>query len=104
MAITTAWGEVITVSMEIGLISYEFTLDDATLGRLDGAGRLDGSLEGVDVSEFCVDVSISRGRNDQTNANFNTGVASITLLNRDRRFDPNNTSSPYWDSTLNADG
>lgn len=104
MAITTAWGEEITVSMEIGFITYQFTLDDATLGRLDGAGRLDGSLEGVDVSEYCLDVSISRGRNDQTNANFNTGVASITLLNRDRRFDPNNTSSPYWDSTLNKSG
>tara|TARA_R110000868_G_C10935976_1_gene766696 strand:- start:1479 stop:2768 length:1290 start_codon:yes stop_codon:yes gene_type:complete len=104
MAVEMAWGETITVSLGIGLISYEFTLDDLTLGRLNGAGRLDGSFEGVDVTQYCQKIEINRGRNDQTNSNFNTGVATLVLLNNDRRFDPNNTDSPYWNESLGRSG
>jgi hypothetical protein len=103
MATTMAWGEEIQVFMELGFLVNFFTLDDATLGVLDGEGRLDGTLIGDDVSEYVQDISISRGRSDQLQV-FNAGTASITLLNNDRRFDPINESSPYWNDSTNKSG
>jgi hypothetical protein len=64
---------------------------------------LDGNLEGVDITEYCQEVSISRGRQDQF-AQFNAGQCSITLLNNDRRFDPINTDSPYYDVAAGRSG
>jgi len=50
----------------------------------------------VDITEFVTGISISRGRTDQLQQ-FNAGTVSITLNNSDRRFDPINESSPYFD-------
>jgi hypothetical protein len=99
---TMAWGENIQIFMELGFPVNPFTLDDAALGVLD-ADYLDGTLIGDDVSPYAQDISISRGRSDQLQ-NFNAGTCSVRLLNRDRRFDPINTSSPYWNSTLGVSG
>ena len=104
MATTLASGEQITVLAEVGFITNEFVLDDAEAGVLDNTQYvLDGNLEGVDITEYCQEVSISRGRQDQF-AQFNAGQCSITLLNNDRRFDPINTDSPYYDVAAGRSG
>jgi hypothetical protein len=99
---TMAWGENIQIFMELGFPVNSFTLDDAVLGVLD-EDYLDGTLIGDDVSAYAQDISISRGRSDQLQ-NFSAGTFSVRLLNRDRRFDPINQSSPYWNSTLGVSG
>ena len=103
MATTTAWGETLTVLMELGFPVNYFTLDDPTLGVLNGEGRLDGTLLGDDVAEYTQQISVNRGRQDQLAA-FSAGTCAITLLNNGRRFDPTNESSPYWDVTLQQSG
>jgi hypothetical protein len=100
---TFPWGENAVVLMELGFLVNKFVLDDATYGKLDGIGVLDGTLLGDDVSSYCREISISRGRSDQLQA-VSAGTATFTLVNNDRRFDPINTSSPYWDSTNNRSG
>lgn len=102
MATTMPWGEEITVLMELGFLVNGFTLDSAELGVLD-TGVLDGTLEGDDVSEFCQDIRITRGRPDQLQQ-FNAGTCTINLNNNDRRFDPINEDSPYWNPTTNKSG
>ena len=97
-----AWGEDIQIFMELGFPVNPFTLDDTALGVLD-EDYLDGTLIGDDVSAYAQEMSISRGRSDQLQ-NFNAGTFTVRLLNRDRRFDPINTSSPYWNSTLGVSG
>lgn len=100
MPTTLGWGEEVTVLMELGFPVKEFILDTATL---DGDFYLDGTLEGLDVSEYCQEINVRRGRPDQLQ-NFNAGTCSITLNNNDRRFDPINESSPYWNSALGRSG
>lgn len=102
MAAVMKWGETIQVFIELGFPVEPFTLDSATLGVLD-TNFIDGTLIGDDVAEFVQNISISRGRSDQLQT-FNAGTASITLLNNDRRFDPINSSSPYWNPTTNTSG
>ena len=104
MATTLASGEQITILAEVGFITNEFTLNDATAGVLDNTTFvLDGNLVGEDISEYCQLVSITRGRQDQF-AQFNAGQCSLTLINNDRRFDPINTASPYYDATAGRSG
>lgn len=104
MATTLASGEQITVLAELGFITNFFVLDDIDAGVLDNTQYvLDGNLEGVDITEYCQEVSIARGRQDQF-AQFNAGQCSIRLLNNDRRFDPINEDSPYWDATAGRSG
>lgn len=102
MATTTGWGEQIEVLMELGFPVNPFTLDSASLGVLDSS-VLDGTLLGDDVSPYAQSVRISRGRPDQLQ-NFNAGVCVIELNNNDRRFDPINEASPYWNPALNRSG
>ena len=102
MATTMAWGEEIQVLMELGFPVNPFTLDDASLGVLD-SNALDGTLLGDDVAPYVQNISINRGRSDQLQT-FNAGTASITLLNNDRRFDPINQDSPYWNPVTNESG
>ena len=97
-----AWGEKITVLMELGFPVNIFTLDSAEDGVLD-EDIFGGTLVGDDVSQFCQEISISRGRSDQLQ-NFNAGTCTVRLLNRDRRFDPINESSPYWDVSTGKSG
>jgi hypothetical protein len=49
----------------------------------------------VDVTDYTRNISIRRGRNTDLEQ-FPTSTASITLDNRDRRFDPFNTAGPYY--------
>jgi hypothetical protein len=102
MATQTAWGETITVLMELGFPVNVFTLNSATDGVLD-QDFLDGTLVGDDVAPYVQNIRITRGRQDQL-SNFSAGSCSVTLLNNDRRFDPTNESSPYWDAVLGKSG
>ena len=53
------------------------------------------SINWTDVSEYVRGVSTNRGRSSELDA-FQTGSASITFSNADRRFDPENTTGPYY--------
>lgn len=100
MATTLAYGESIECLCELGFIVREFTLNTSTL---NGTDVLDGTLEGVDVSPYLFSATISRGRTNQFDP-VKAGVCELVLNNNDRRFDPINTSSPYYDSTTGRSG
>lgn len=53
------------------------------------------SFSWEDVSEYVEELTVRRGRSDEFQE-FDPGTATIKLSNRDRRFDPLNTSSPYY--------
>jgi hypothetical protein len=53
------------------------------------------SINWTDVSAYVRNVSTSRGRSSELDT-FQTGSASITLSNADRRFDPEYTAGPYY--------
>jgi hypothetical protein len=59
-----------------------------------GSGPLASSPSWTDISAYGRQIEIRRGRSsiDQT---FPAGTATVVLDNRDGRFDPNNSSSPY---------
>lgn len=88
--------------MALGAPADVFTLDSATDGVLN-SDYLDGDVPPVDVTAYVQEVRIQRGRQDQL-ANFSAGNCSVVLLNNDRRFDPTNTASPYWDALLDRSG
>ena len=52
----------------------------------------------TDVSAYVREFSIDRGRQHDL-ADYQTGTASVLLDNSDDRFNPLNTSSPYYDSS-----
>lgn len=100
MSVTMAWGGSYTVLMEVGYLTRYFVLDSSLL---DGIDRLDGTLEGIDVTEYVETIDISRGRSDQLQ-DFSAGTCSLVLNNNDRRFDPVNTSSPYVNPSTGKSG
>ena len=100
MATTLVFGEQIAVIAALGFVVREFTLDTS---QLDGDDVLDGTVEGIDISPFVRSLSISRGRSDQFGA-FRAGTLTLVLNNNDRRFDPINDASPYYDPTTNRSG
>jgi len=100
MATTLVFGEQVSVIAALGFIVREFTLDSSTL---NGEDVLDGTLEGLDISEYVQSLTISRGRSDQFSS-FRTGTLTLVLRNNDRRFDPINEDSPYWDSSTGKSG
>jgi hypothetical protein len=102
MAVTMPWAEELVVGMSLGFPVNVFTLNDAVLGVLDEA-ILDGALVAQPVTEFAQSVSIARGRSANQNET-QAGVATIVLNNNDRRFDPINEDSPYWDTATNTSG
>jgi hypothetical protein len=91
-----------TSSATWGLIGTETSAAEPNGSLLDSF-YLDGTLIGDDVSEYCRQVTINRGRPDQLQ-NFNAGTCSITLNNFDRRFDPTNQDSPYWNPVTGKSG
>lgn len=100
MATTLVFGEQVSVIAALGFTVREFTLNSS---QLNGDDVLDGTLEGLDIAPYVQRLSISRGRSDQFSS-FRAGTATIVLNNNDRRFDPINTASPYWNPTTNSSG
>lgn len=88
--------------MALGYPVDVFTLDSATDGVLD-TDYLDGTLLDSDVSAYVQSLSIARGRSSQLDQ-FSAGRCNVVLLNNDRRFDPINQSSPYWDPIAGRSG
>jgi len=60
----------------------------------------DSSQSWTDVSAYVRGFNTNRGRQHDL-ADYQTGTASVTLDNLDDRFNPLNSSSPYWNSTTN---
>jgi hypothetical protein len=71
-------------------------LDDETRGLLD-TGTLAPSATWEDVTSYVRSVSMRRGSSRVEGAilRYEAGTCSITLDNRDRRFDPANLAGPY---------
>lgn len=100
MATILKSGERVEVIAAIGFTTLEFTLDASLL---DGDDVLDGTIEGVDIAPYVQSLSISRGRSSQLDQ-FSAGRLSMTLVNNDRRFDPINELSPYYDVVQGRSG
>ena len=99
---TLPWGAEYTLLGEFNLPANLFTLDDATLGVLDGNCYLDGRV-GDDLTDRLLKVEISRGRHDQFQ-DFQAGTMRLTLSNNDRELDPVNTASRYFDPISGTSG
>ena len=83
-------------------MSVAFNSDvDLTVSIAFDSEPLASSQTFTDVSAYVREFSIDRGRQHDL-ADFQTGVASVLLSNTDDRFNPLNTSSPYYDSTNNV--
>ena len=102
MATVLRSGEEVAVLMELGFPVNPFTLDSPTLGVLDD-DYLDGTLLGDDVAPYVQVLSVARGRSSQLDT-FPAGRCTVTLNNNDRRFDPINEDSPYWDPISERSG
>jgi len=76
-----------------------FTLDSATIGLLDDADSILGSLAYSDVTQYVIDISTDRGATRILDK-YNAGQATITFDNTTRLFDPLNANSPYSEQLL----
>jgi hypothetical protein len=79
-----------------------FTLDDATKGVLDNTTYVLGGNVLVDVTNDVRKVSIRRGRS-RTLEKFTAGNATVVLdnmTNTGSKYDPTNSSSPYFGSIV----
>jgi len=73
---------------------YPFILDSSTLGGADVLSDSAASLV-VDVSNLLDTVQTNRGRNISSEQ-FQTGVASVRILDQNGDFNPQNPASPYY--------
>ena len=96
------WGGTYSVLAELLLPTNEFTLNDASLGVLDGNCYLDGRTSD-DITDKVQEIRISRGRHDQFQ-DFQAGIMTLVLTNNDREFDPKNTESRYYDPVTDTSG
>lgn len=71
-----------------------FDNTDLTVEMAFGDPPLDESPTWTDVTAYVRKVDINRGRSSEYST-YSPGTARIELDNRDRRFDPEHTSSPY---------
>jgi len=78
---TVAFDSNVDLTVEIGFDSNPF----------------DNSISFTDISSYVRQITTKRGRANEL-GQFVSGTASILLSNADNRFNPNNTSSPYYDS------
>tara|TARA_B100000575_G_C23141070_1_gene664033 strand:+ start:4159 stop:5424 length:1266 start_codon:yes stop_codon:yes gene_type:complete len=79
-------------------MSVAFDSDvDITLEVAFDSQPFDASQSFTDISSFVRSFAISRGRSDELSA-FRAGLLSFSVSNQDNRFNPSNTSSPFFDS------
>ncbi len=81
---------------------YPLILNDAVFGRLDEDNILaDAPADIADVTAQVRRVSTRRGRN-RILSNFEAGTATVVLNDPTGNFNPQNTSSQYWDPVTNS--
>jgi len=80
---------------------YPFLLSDPTYGILDTNILADSAQDISDITDQVIRVSTRRGRN-RILSNFEVGSATVTLNDPNSDFNPDNTSSPYWDPVTNS--
>jgi hypothetical protein len=88
------------VKVELGLNlgqsdPFSFVLDSPTRGLLDNTEFTLGGDRFFDITDRLIGTSISRGKN-QSLDRIDAGVASITVDNSDRNFDPLFPDGPYF--------
>lgn len=103
MAQVMPWGGTYRVTAELGYDSTDFTLNEATLGRLNTGGVLSDGLLENDLTDRIQEIQITRGRNDQFQ-DFSAGTCVLTLNNNDRALDPLNRDSPFFNDALDSSG
>ena len=79
---SVAFDSDVTLTVEIALDSSPF----------------DASQSFTDISSFVRSFQFSRGRSDELSA-FRAGTLTLNVSNADNRFNPSNSSSPYFDSS-----
>ena len=89
-----------SVKVELGLNlgqsdPFAFQLDDAVRGVLDNTEYTLGGERFFDISNRLISASTTRGKN-QSLDRIDAGVASITVDNSDRVFDPLYPNGPYF--------
>lgn len=82
-----------TFTVELGVLDG-FTLDDPVRGVLDNINYTLGGLTYAPVTDYVVDMSISRGKNRDLQR-FQAGRATIELVNQNREFDPEYASATF---------
>jgi hypothetical protein len=99
MAKVMPWGETLKVLLDAGFIVNSFQFGTSTFG---GPDVLTGLTEFRDVTEYVLNVGITRGRTDQLRSQFQPGVCQIVLDDQasGRQFDPANTASPLYEGDL----
>jgi hypothetical protein len=82
MAQVMPWGGQYSLIAELGLPQNPFTLDNATLGVLNGNCYIGGRAND-DLTDRVLSIDVSRGRHDQFQ-DFQSSTMAITLSNNDR--------------------
>jgi hypothetical protein len=88
------------VKVELGLNlgqsdPFSFVLDDAVKGVLDNTEFTLGGDRFFDITDRLIGTTVSRGKN-QSLDRIDAGLASITVDNSDRHFDPLFPNGPYF--------
>jgi hypothetical protein len=88
------------VKVELGLNlgqsdPFSFVLDDAVKGVLDNTDFTLGGDRFFDITDRLIGATVSRGKN-QSLDRIDAGLASITVDNSDRVFDPLYPNGPYF--------
>lgn len=76
-----------------------FKLDDPVRGKLDNVTYVLSGVIFYDVTSRVRDYQIQRGKSRQLDT-YRAGVASVTLNNNDRAFDPTYAASPYYGQVI----
>jgi hypothetical protein len=88
------------VKVELGLNlgqsdPFSFQLDSATRGVLDGTEFTLGGERFFDITDRLVTTTVRRGKNNALDR-IDAGIATITVDNSDREFDPLYANGPYF--------
>lgn len=90
------------LQIDVGFLIDGFVLDDPVKGVLDNTTYvLDGTTSFASVMDGCIGINVKRGRRDEGDQ-FGAGTMSFTLNDTlaDGVFNPFDSDSPYYDSTV----
>lgn len=90
----------VTAYFDFPFTADAFTLDDPTRGELGNTTYKLFASTPVDVSNDARTVSISRGTSSKLVPEADAGTASVVLANRDRTYDPQFPTGPYYGNII----